>query len=77
MFTEKHILVRKVLQMGKTGLQLETWVESTVFEVKTYWRSSKENVLRSVVGKEGNTDSHVGHERTHHYGFPWKSCRTC
>ena len=48
-------------------LPLQARVEKTVNRVEIH---SKEKVLGATVCKEGNTDSTLGHERTHHYRFP-------
>ena len=34
---------------------------------KALWLSIKEKVPSTAVSKEGHADSHLGHERTHHY----------
>ena len=34
--------------------------------MKTLWLSSKEKVLGTVVNKEGDADSVLGHKRNHH-----------
>ena len=56
------------------GLLLWAWVEKTVHGVVTHWLSGKEQVLNAAVSKEGLADSLLGHERIHHYWFPWRSC---
>ena len=47
---------------------------TTIGGVKTHWLSGNEKVLVTVVNKEGDADSVLGHERTHHYWFLWKRC---
>ena len=56
------------------GLSLWTWVKKTVHGEETHWFSSKEKVQRAVISKEGNVEGVLGHEKTHHYWFPWKRC---
>ena len=60
------------------GLLQQAWVEKKVHRVKTNWLSSKK-VLGTVVNKEGDVDSLLGHERTHHYWFHCKmsNCKQC
>ena len=53
-------------------LPLQAWVEKTVYGVEIRWLSGREIIPDAVVSKEGHADSYLGHERTHHYWFPWK-----
>ena len=55
------------------GLPQLAWVEKTVEGVETYWLSSKEKVLDTVVNKKGDANILLGHERVHHNWFSWKS----
>ena len=52
---------------------LQAWVEETVHEVETHRLPSKEQVPGIAVSKEGHAVYILGHEKSHHYWFPWKS----
>ena len=73
-----HVKFPEVLCVQKSMFQLRyvyKWTEHkfdtmnlTLHEMETHGLSSKEK----VANKGGHADSHLGHERTHHYWFPWK-----
>ena len=62
MWMDKHVLIRKIFTNGlNMGLPE---LKSQSFELKLQL-SGKNKVLRTVVSKEGYTDSLLVHERTH------------
>ena len=50
-------------------LSLFAWVEKIDHRVETHLLSGEEKVLGTVISKEGHADSHLRHERAHHYWF--------
>ena len=48
------------------GLLLWTRVEKTVYGVETHWFAGKKKAPGAVLSKEGDADSLLKHERTHH-----------
>ena len=70
MCTDKQVIIKKMFTNGlNMDLLIQAWVEKIVHWIETHWLSGKEKVQGTVVSKEGDTDSLLGHERTHNYWF--------
>ena len=54
------------------SLLQQTWIKKTFDGVETHWLFGKEKVPSEAVSKEGDADSLLGHEITHHNWFSWK-----
>ena len=73
--TEKHIFVkRNVYKCAKHGFSPMSLSQKDSPWSGTHTFSGKENVLSATVNKESHADCVLGHKRSHHYWFPWKSC---
>ena len=70
---EKNVLVKKkkktVYESTPHAFASTSLFWKTVHGVETYSFSSEEKVLDAVVIKEGDADSLLEYERTHHYWF--------
>ena len=67
-------LSKYVYKEAEHGFVTASLIKKTINVEETYWLSGKEKVLGTAVSKEGHADSHLGHERTHHYWFLWDRC---
>ena len=63
---------KNVYKWVKHVLLLWVWIKKTVHGAETHWLSGKAKVPGTSVSKEGNADSLLRYEKTHHNWFPWK-----
>ena len=57
------------------GLPQLAWIKRIVDGLETQWLSGKENILGTMVNKEGYADNPLRNKKNiHHYWFPWKRC---
>ena len=73
-YGEDVLLKNHVYRWAKNGFATTCLSQKKNRKEETYWLSGKEKVPCAVVSKGGDADSHLGHEKNHHYRFPWKRC---